>query len=43
MHKFEVEFLSAKLKASGTFGIVGAVAALVILAAIVWLMPGIAA
>lgn len=40
MHRFEIEFLSARLKASGTLGIAGAVAALVAVAAIVWLVPG---
>jgi hypothetical protein len=41
MHKFEIEFLSAKLKASGAIGIGGAVAVLAIVAVIVWVAPGL--
>ncbi|MGE3366133.1 MAG: hypothetical protein AB7I34_22110 [Rhizobiaceae bacterium] len=41
MHRFEIEFLSAKLKANGALGIAGAVAALVAVLVIVWLVPGV--
>jgi len=41
MHKFEIEFLSAKLRAHGAIGIAGAVAALVAVLAIVWLVPSV--
>jgi len=41
MHKFEIEFLSAKLKANGVFGIAGAVAVLGAVLAVVWLAPGL--
>lgn len=41
MHRFEIEFLSAKLKANGGLGIAGAVAALATVLAIIWVAPGL--
>ena len=41
MHKFEIEILSAKLKANGVFGIAGAVAVLGVVLALVWHAPGL--
>jgi len=39
MHRFEIEFLSAKLKATGVYGIAGAVGALSAILGAIWLAP----